>query len=313
VAPAPFIPLAQRSHTNPPPTEAWWKIPDPVRRTLERSFVDRMAGAPGSERNLDNAFWGGGKPTTPWEAVQHIGPEGLSIVTRIHERMTRIDPSGAAWGHIRSIRNLWWKGSGGFKVTYDDREEMVRHVRGLVGTIAEDLVLGSLEHQRRSSLQVLIRSRLRDLVSPAALPPDAITFREVDRLGAEALHVCIARFEPAPTTLDDIHLDWVSPVERASPITRRCVYAFRVAAPHWIQAKMHVRVPVFPFDAVDAMLADTERPRRHGAERAQGWEAWRAKWQERRWDLAATGSAGHHEAMQWHAECQSWVSALKAE
>lgn len=283
-----------------------------MRETLERSFADRMSHEKGAGNNLDNAWYAGGAPETTWSATKAIGAQGINIVTRIHERMTRIDPSGAAWEQVKYIRNLWWGGSGGFKVVYRDREGMRRRLHDLFDKVAEDLLIGALAHQKRSALRGLVHAKIEDLTSPAASPPDANTFREVDGLGREALHVCIAKTEPSPTTLDDIHLDWVSPVKGADPVHRRCVYGWTVGAPHWLQATMQIGKPVFPFGEIDEMIADTEERRARGEKPKRGsaaaWDDWLGRWRAKEWELAAAGKRGHDEAMRWRKACKALTS-----
>ncbi len=314
--------LDARPHAaDPPPGEGWWKIPAPVRATLARSFVARIADdqAPADRKdpqvtsNLDNAWFGGDQPKTTWEAVQSIGAQGLNIVTRIHERMERVDPSGFAWEMIKYIRNLWWGGSAGFKLVYEDRESMRRHLHRLFDKVAEDLLIGSLEHQRRTSFLGLMKSSANGLTHPASVPPDANTFREIDKLGGEALHFCVSRFEPAPTMLDDIHLDWVSPVKGADPHHRRCIYDWSVGAPHWIQATLHIGKPVFPFDEIGDLIAGTQKRRAKGAKSrsAAAWDDWLGRWLARKWTLAASGKAGHVEAMEWRTQCRALSSDWK--
>jgi hypothetical protein len=261
---------------SPPPVEAGLALlPAPVRDTLQRSFDDRMLGVPEARLNLDNAFWGGAPETLP-AALQALSAQALSIVTRIHERLARIDPSGEAWREVRYLRNVWWGGSGGFKLVYADRARARERLRALFPRVAEDTRLGALEHQRGSLLRALLR------------PFDADSFREVDRLGEEALHLCVARREPPPTSLDDVHLDWASPVSGVDPATRRCVYAFCSGARHWVQARFGVGAPVFPFAAMEARIAQ-------GLVDPAAAERWRA----REWALAASGSAGDREARTW--------------
>lgn len=262
--------------TQAPPSHAGLKLlPEPVRETLERSFADRRRGVPEARLNLDNAFWGG-DPRTTWEAVLALGAQGLSLITRIHERLARLDPSGEAWREVRYLRNVWWGGSGGFKVVYVDRARARERLRALFPRVAEDSLLGALEHQRGAPLRALCR------------PRDADTFREVDRLGEEALHLCVAHRERPPTSLDDVHLDWASPVSGVDPVRRRCVYAFCVGARHWLQARFGLGQPVFPFAAMEARIAA-----------GQVDEARAARWRAEAWALAAAGKSGDVEARSW--------------
>lgn len=216
------------------------RLPGRLRETLERSFVDRERGVLRAEHNLDNAWYAGDHPRTVEEAVTAIGPQGIDVLTRIHQRIERLDPSGDTWREIRYVRNLWWGGSAGFKAVYRDPESLRVRLHGLFDRVAPDLLVGALEHQLRPAIRILMRTPPWRLVDPRAAPPDCDTWREISGLGKEALHFCVGRHEDRPVELDDIHLDWRSPVVRADPVTRRCAYALGESVRHWLQAKRGV-------------------------------------------------------------------------
>src|SRR5688572_12284363 len=114
----------------PPPGSPYWKLDSALRETLERSFQARAAGDPGASwilddgkrlgpheeasLNLANGFWGR-SPASAWEAAQNAGPEWVSMLVRLFERMRSIDPTLALWKQIKYVRNGWWGGSAGFK------------------------------------------------------------------------------------------------------------------------------------------------------------------------------------------------------
>lgn len=268
------------------------RLPGALRETLERSFADRLAGAPDASHNVDNAWYSGGDPRTVGEAVIAVGPQGINILARIHERMMKIDPSGGLFGEIRYLRNLWWGGSAGFKVVYRDPESLRARLQGLFPRVAGDLLLGALEHQGRSALRALLRTPPWRLGSPRESPPDCDTFREIGNLGEESLHFCIGKRAPRPPAFDDIHLDWHSPVRGVDPLTRRCVYALGAGVTHWLQAMRGVGAPLFPFDALEAEIA---RGSRLG--RPAGDVPALARHREEQWALATQGEAGHQVAL----------------
>lgn len=285
---------------------AWWHIDEPLRVTLERSFADRRTGQPAAAENLANAWYAGGDPATVEDALEQVGAQGLNILTRVHDRIVALDPSLQTWRRIRYIRNLWWGGSAGFKVVYEERAALRAGLDALFPRVARDATVGALEHQRGSSLRHLLRAIPRALSGAAPAPPDCDTFREVDQLGHEGLHFCVATRDPSPTALDDIHLDWCSPVRRVDPVTRRCVYAPGLGAWHWLQARTRLGRPVLAFDAIDHEIARVTKLR---GPRDDAWDAWDAwdqcveRWLDVKWGLAARGRAGHDTAIRWWKEC----------
>lgn len=276
-------------------------LEEALRETLERSLADRLAERPGAELNLDNAFWGAPPPRDLGEALTRLGPTCVNIAVRLFERLRDIDPALELWAEIRYLRNVWCGGSAGFKVVYAEPERMRARLDarfdGASGRrLARDTIVGGLEHQRGEMLDVL-RDHL-PLVLQGGEPPHADSWREVHRPGEEAIHLCVGKLEPRPTELDDIHLDWKSPVVGVNPSTRRCRYGLFISATHWVQARFGIGKPVFPFHEIDGSIAALSA---RGASPA-GWEAFAARWRAARWALAMRGRAGAEEAMAWLGE-----------
>lgn len=312
--------------SHPPAGSPFVDLDPSIAEMLQRSFDAQRASTPGAvwilddgkrlppeqeaSWNLANAYWGGAKPTTVWEALEACGAEWVNLLVRVHERMRAIDPTLGLWKQIRYVRNGWWAGSGGFKVVYFDPAEM-RHRLAALSThstqrrVGRDTLIGSLEHQLESSSKVLI-AKLRDdpksVFDETAEPPDAVTFREVSRPKEEALHFCVGLSDQKPELagarhfkLDDIHIDWSSPVSGVSP-EGTCKYAGPfLAAQHWLQAMLHVQAPTFFFDATDKRIAALEAkslPAPLEAQLVELGEEWRA----RRFLIAAQGKAGIAQA-----------------
>lgn len=283
----------------------------PLREALERSLADRLAGSPGAALNLDNAFWGAPAPRDLGEALSRLGPTCLNVIARIFERLRDIDPALGLWSQIRYLRNVWCGGSAGFKVVYAEpaamRERLDGQLAGAGGRrMARDTILGGIEHQRGGLLRALVRS------VPSLLcggePLDADCWREVHEPDQEAVHVCVGKLEPRPPELDDIHLDWRSPVVGVDEATRRCRYGLLISVVHWSQARFGLGKPVFPFQRIDEMLAAL--PERHRETAA--WASFAARWRDARWTLAMRGSEGAREALGWLRECEALSSAQEA-
>ncbi|AUX45988.1 hypothetical protein SOCE26_074910 [Sorangium cellulosum] len=286
----------------------------PLREALERSLADRLAGRPGAELNLDNAFWGAPAPRDLGEALTRLGPTGVNVVVRVFERIRDIDPALGLWGQIRYLRNVWHGGSAGFKVVYAEpaamRERLDGHLSGPDGRrLVRDTVLGAIEHQRGTLLRSL-RSHMAPILRGGE-PRDADTWREVHRTDQEAVHLCVGKHEPRPPELDDIHLDWRSPVVGVNEATLRCRYGLVVSLVHWAQARFGLGKPAFPFQDIDERIA--ARAARSPAGRAPAeWEAFAARWRDARWRLATRGSEGAEEALRWLRECEALEAALAA-
>ncbi|WP_437275876.1 hypothetical protein WME90_32125 [Sorangium sp. So ce375] len=284
----------------------------PLREALERSLADRLARCPGAELNLDNAFWGAPEPRDLGDALTRLGPTCLNVVVRIFERVRDIDPTLGLWTQIRYLRNVWCGGSAGFKVVYVEpaamRERLDRRFAGAGGRrVARDTILGGLEHQRGAlfgSLAASMGALLR-----GGEPRDADSWREVHKPDEEAVHLCVGKHEPRPPELDDIHLDWRSPVVGVDEETRRCRYGVFIGAVHWVQARFGLGKPVFPFQSVDdrvaALAGRPEVPAR--------WAEFAARWRDARWPLAMRGGAGAEEARTWLRECDELAAAQPAD
>ncbi|APR80104.1 Hypothetical protein A7982_05451 [Minicystis rosea] len=277
----------------------------PLVEVVARSFVDRIAGRAGSELNLANAFWSPGTPRNVEEAIERIGLTGLNVIVRVHDRIRDIDPS--LWREIRYIRNVWWGGSAGFKVVWEDPAMARDRLDGSWGRVARDGLFGALEHQRRPALSILADMPIARWLDRAAALPDCITWRELSPLGAESLHFCVGRHEPRDPGLDDVHLDWRSPVRGVDAGTRRCMYARRAGAHHWLQAMQGEGAPRFVFDAMEALIAAFEARRaERGLDEAalEAWDDLVHRWDTVCFRLAARGAEGATRAALylWEAE-----------
>ncbi|WP_433928334.1 hypothetical protein AB3662_33925 [Sorangium cellulosum] len=283
-----------------------------LREALERSLADRLAGSPGAELNLDNAFWGAPAPRDLGEALTRLGPTCLNMVVRIFERLRDIDPALGLSRQIRYLRNVWFGGSAGFKVVYEDpaamRERLDDRLAGAGGRrMARDTLLGGIEHQRGALLGALPGS-----IAPllrGGEPLDADSWREVHRPDEEAVHICVGKREPRLPELDDIHLDWKSPVVGVNEATRRCRYGFLISVVHWAQARFGLGKPVFPLQRIDDRVAalsgrgDAPAP----------WAEFVARWRDARWTLATRGGDGAKEALQWLRACEELAPAQRGD
>ena len=166
--------------------------------------------------------------------------------------------------------------------------------------MARDLLIASLEHQDGgSALEVMKREGygMSDLFSTRS-PSDADTWREVAGLGKEALHFCIGKREPRIAKLDDLHLDWSSPVKGFDEATGRCDYDFGIfGAMHYLQAMTGAGKPDDPFDLIEDRIE--KKPGK-----GEPWDTFVERWREVKWSLAARGKAGYDEALGWWKECR---------
>jgi hypothetical protein len=213
------------------------------------------------------------------------------------------------------VRNGWWGGSGGFKVVYFDPGAMRRQLDELVenragNKVCRDQLVGSLEHQLGSSMRGMARALVGQRAG-AHEGRDADTWREVDRPGAEGLHFCVSREDmkaPGPggpsrhVRLDDIHLDWRSPVKG---INREgmCEYTGVISGlRHWAQARFQTERPLFVFHDTDRCIQDLftatgPLPPGLAAER----DTLREEWESHRLSLAVQGTPGLAGANAFHA------------
>lgn len=286
-----------------------------LREALERSLADRLSGQAGAELNLDNAFWGAPAPRDLGEALTRLGPTCVNVVVRIFERLRDIDPALGLCRQIRYLRNVWYGGSAGFKVVYAEpaamRERLDAQLAGAGGRrMARDTILGGIEHQRGAMFGALPGSMA--LLLRGGEPLDADTWREVHRPGHEAVHVCVGKREPRLAELDDIHLDWKSPVVGVNEASRRCRYGLLISVVHWTQARFGLGKPVFPLQSIDEKVdALSALPARHDAPAGSG--AFVARWRDARWTLAMRGSDGAEEALRWLRECDELALAPRGD
>jgi len=186
-----------------PEGSAYAELPEPLRETIVRSFVDRVAGEPGAQDNLMFGFRDP-PPQTPWEALDNLGLMAVNLLVQLYHRIAGIDATGETWKQIRWIRNQWWGGSAGIKVAYWNPAEMRFHLDGLLdgrhgNRVARDKFIGALDHQSKPAYMLILGA-----FNPWAEPPDADTWREVDLPMKVALHFCVGKTDLAsPEKLSD--------------------------------------------------------------------------------------------------------------
>ena len=257
--------IIRRMHPDPPAGSPYAALHEDLRETIVRSFVDRQAGAAGAGDNLMFGFRDPA-PKTAWDALDHLGPMAMNLLVRLFHRLEGIDHTGATFREIQWIRNQWWGGSAGIKVVYRNPAAMRRRLDDLLmgphgKRVARDAYMGGLEHQLRPAIELLPRALFR---AARAELPDADTWREVDVPLQEGAHFCVGKGdlrgfeqpEGRPAALDDIHLDWTSPVEGVDEPTGRCKYLepWKGSVTHWLEAKLGHGAPVFTFDVAREAL-----------------------------------------------------------
>lgn len=309
------------NHPDPPEGSPYLDLPEALRETIVRSFVDRVAGSPGSTQNLMFGFRDP-QPKTAWDALDHLGPMALNLLVRLYHRLEGVDRRGEAWRQIQWIRNQWWGGSAGIKVVYRDPAAMRATLDDLLmgpfgKRVARDKFVGALEHQLKPALELLPRALLT-----RADPPDADTWREVDVPGQEGAHFCVGKLDlrgsdERPVALDDIHLDWFSPVEGVDERTGRCNYLepWEGSIEHWLQAMRGLGAPLFTFDvAADVIakgkaLASTSRSSRSREAEARFVEL-AGRWEADARGLAARGRFGYEASKARLTELEEALRAL---
>ena len=312
-----------------PEGSAYAGLPEPLRETLVRSFVDRVAGEAGAHENLMFGFRDPA-PKTPWEALDHLGLMAVNLLLQLYDRIQGIDATGETWKQIRWIRNQWWGGSAGIKVAYWNPAEMRFRLDGLLSgrhgnRVARDKYIGALDHQSKPAYMLILGA-----INPHAEPPDADTWREIDRPMHVAVHFCVGKSDlhghdaltDRPIPLDDIHLDWSSPVEGIEPDTGRCNYLepWEGSLEHWYQAHYAHEAPVFTFERIEKdvvkareLLSGANRP----ADLAR-IEQLVQEWDKVKHRLAMRGKAGYDESLVHYEKLQRLIentglsSALRA-
>jgi len=262
-------------------------------------------------------------PTSAWEALDHLGPMAVNLLVQLYRRMEGIDETLSLWKQIRYIRNQWWGGSAGIKVVYWDPKAMRFQLDGLLSgrfgnRVARDKYVGSLDHQLSSSFSLLPAA-----LDPSAEPPDADTWREVDLPRKESVHFCVGKsdlpgfereFEregERPPSLDDIHIDWYSPVERIEPETGRCNYLepWEGSLLHWYQAHHGYDAPIFTFQLIDKAIAEV-RAANKNLETEKRFLEFVERWETTKMGLAVRGKPGYEASLPLYAEMKEIVASL---
>lgn len=309
------LPAKPSWNADPAKDSPFADLPEDLRETVKRSFVDRMCAVPGASLNLNNAWTS--EAQTAWDVLRRCSAQGVSLLVRTYRRIEGIDPSLKLWRQIRYLRNQWWGGSAGFKVVYESPPAVRAVLDGLFSatatpTVARDRFFYGLEHQRESSFDLAPQA-----ADDNAELPDCDTWREVDKPKEEGVHFCVGKSdlpghmatqarkggeffeadlaEPRQVSLDDIHVDWFSPVNGVDPASRKCNYLPLAAGSgtHWFQATMGIGKPTFYFSRVDKAVGDS--PDRVGADFVKRWEA-------DKWKLAVQGKAGNDGAKRYSDE-----------
>lgn len=314
--------MSTRLH-SPPEGSAYAALPKPLRETIVRSFVDRISCTPGAQDNLMFGF-GLQLPKTPWDALDNLGLTAMNLLVQLYDRIDGIDETGATWQQIRWIRNQWWGGSAGIKVAYWNPAEMRFCLDGLLSgrhgnRVARDKYVGALDHQLKPAYMLLPGALI-----PNAEPPDADTWREVDMAMQVSVHFCVGKSDlrgPETITdrhvsLDDIHLDWSSPVEAIEPDTGRCNYLelWEGTLEHWYQAHYAHEAPVFTFDCIEKNIARA-REMLGSANRMTNqnkFDAFVKEWDAVKHSLAVRGKRGYDESIAFHEKLQCLVEDIGA-
>jgi hypothetical protein len=183
--------------------------------------------------------------------------------------------------------------------------------------VARDKYVGTLDHQLKPAYMLLPRA-----IDPRAEPPDADTWREVDLPMRVSVHFCVGKSDlRGPETiadrhvaLDDIHLDWSSPVEGIEPDTGRCNYLepWEGALEHWYQAHYAHEAPVFTFDSIKKDVTKT-RDTLSGSKRTADLarlDEFVTKWDKVKHTLAVRGKAGYDESVVHHEKLQHLLKSM---
>lgn len=306
-----------------PEGSAYAELPEPLRETIVRSFVDRISGTPGAQDNLMFGFRDP-QPKTPWESLDNLGLIAVNLLVQLYDRINGIDETGETWKQIRWIRNQWWGGSAGIKVAYWNPSEMRFHLDGLLSgrhgnRVARDKYIGALDHQLKPAYMLLPGA-----IIPHAEPPDADTWREVDLPMQVAVHFCVGKSDlhgpetitDRPAALDDIHLDWSSPVEAIEPDTGRCNYLepWEGSLEHWYQAHYAHEAPVFTFEVINKNVAETHEMLRQSnrTDELEQFDAFVKEWDDVKHALAVRGKPGYDKSLEYYEKLQRLLESIRS-
>lgn len=114
-------------------------MPAPLRETLCRSYAAHVAG---TNRYLDNAFWGG--PPRDFEAaLRSFDAPAFSAVRQVYDRAAAV-PS--LWGFIQYVHNAWASDSLGFTFTCPSKPAL-RTFLDASPSFCRDIPLMQSDHQ----------------------------------------------------------------------------------------------------------------------------------------------------------------------
>jgi hypothetical protein len=342
------VPPPPKWAEDPPAGSPYWKLDEPLRETVKRSFWARMERIPGTvqwvphdgprfdlaeetKNNLANAWWFGDNPNaqTPWEALDSAGPQFVNILVQLYDRVKAIDSSLQLWKQIKYIRNGWWFGSAGFKVVYFNPAEARKLLDSLVTgsrghAMARDRYTGGLEHQLEPAWKKYAGGKVDEWLNINDELPDCDTWREVDRPQEESVHVCVGKSDlkyngwGTPMRyidLDDIHIDWKSPVVGIG-LDHKCIYDpnFLNQADHWFQAKLGLGTPVYAFHQVHDYIVEGDdhlKRRQDDAHAVEAFLAFKQEWDGVKMELAVQGKAGNEAAKRYIPRAEGVVRKLR--
>lgn len=91
--------------------------------TLVRSYQDRKAGVPGSEKALGDNF---DKGANVWEVLDKgLSWQDINTMVRIYQRLEAVDKSGALWrDYVKYLVRAYTSGVYGLEMVYTDRAKL---------------------------------------------------------------------------------------------------------------------------------------------------------------------------------------------
>lgn len=221
------------SDVDPPTGSIYELLPVEVRKTLGRSFRDRVNGAHRARENLQEGFSGPKQPETVWDALDNMTATNINVLVRLFERTRNIEP--ALWEFVRYVVYGWYGSSLGWLMVFWKKERFGRALDA-TGNICKDTPLGDRQHQ----------------TDWTALDCDC--WREISDV-SEGLHFCLGNKENAKE--DNIHIDPVDPAFHAT--LGYCDYNPFSSVPHLAQVNLGIGVEVTPFYQIDLLIAEMRK------------------------------------------------------
>jgi hypothetical protein len=200
-----------------PPGSPYAGLGGPLLDLLRTSYRDREDGKANSERNVDNAYWGG-HPENFGVVLDRLGTAGIELVREIADR------SGPAFmAKVRYVKNLWSGTSRGFEFVTNDLAGLEALA---AATFCRDTPTGESEHKPARCY--------REMVS-----------------GSHGVHWVL--HESAGTS---VHIDLHQTVKKKDP-DGTCAYSYWSLPAHWSDVFLNLQdeSPFEKFDRVDHKLA----------------------------------------------------------